>query len=98
MLSPQARKLSSAASAANAVIDHVRSWVMGTARGEVVSMAVISDGSYGVPKGLCFSYPVTCANGQWKIVQNLNIDAFSQAKLKVTIDELLEEKGQALAK
>jgi len=56
------------------------------------------DGSYGVPKGLCFSYPVTCANGQWKIVQNLNIDAFSQAKLKVTIDELLEEKGQALAK
>jgi len=92
-----ARKLSSAASAANAAIDHMRTWIMGTPKGEYVSMGVISDGSYGIPKGLCFSYPVSCSNGSWKICQGLKIDDFSQGKLKVTTDELLEEKSQALS-
>lgn len=91
----KARGLSSAASAANAAVDHMRSWVLGTPRGEYVSMAVYSDGSYGVPKGLIYSFPVVCANGKWKIVQGLKIDDFSQKLMKETADELLSEKSSA---
>jgi len=91
------RKLSSAASAAYAAVAHVRSWVLGTPKGEFVSMGVISDGSYGVPKGICFSYPVICSGGKWQIVQNLKLDAFSQDKIKITTEELLDEKKQALS-
>ena len=65
----QARNFSSALSAANAICDHVSSWIHGSPRGEWVSMGVISDGSYGVPEGLMYSFPVTCKGGKWKIVQ-----------------------------
>ena len=68
----EARKLSSAASAASAVCDHVHDWHFGTQPSEYVSMGVVSDGSYGVPKGLVFSFPVQCNKGSWKIVQGLN--------------------------
>jgi len=91
-----ARKLSSAASAANATVDHMHDWLLGTPQGEVVSMAVCSDGSYGVPKGLIYSYPVTCKAGKWTIVQGLKIDAFSQKKMDITTAELVEEKKSAL--
>lgn len=87
----KARGLSSAASAANAAIDHVRSWVSGT-DGKIVSMGVVSDGSYGVAQGLVYSFPCTCADGKWSIVQGLAIDAFSQAKMDETENELAEER------
>jgi malate dehydrogenase len=93
-----ARKLSSAASAANATVDHMRDWLLGTPSGEFVSMGVVSDGSYGTPKGVVYSFPVTCSNGQWKIVQGLKIDEFSRKKMDATAAELLEEKAAALAK
>lgn len=67
------RKLSSAASAANAACDHIHDWIVGTKPGEYVSMAVMSDGSYGVPKGIIFSFPVTCKDGKWTIVQGLKV-------------------------
>ncbi len=67
------RKLSSAASAANAACDHIYDWLVGTAPGDIASMAVVSDGSYGVPEGLVFSYPVTCNNGDFHIVQGLKV-------------------------
>ncbi|KRX09843.1 Lactate dehydrogenase/glycoside hydrolase, family 4, C-terminal [Pseudocohnilembus persalinus] len=92
----EARKLSSAASAANAVCDHIHDWLVGTAPGQVVSMAVMGDGSYGMSKDVCFSYPVTCQNGVWKIVQGLHINKFSQQKLETTQKELLEERTMAL--
>jgi hypothetical protein len=88
----EARKLSSAASAANAVVDHIRDWVLGTAPGEIVSMAVASDGSYGIPKGLVFSYPVTCSGGKYQIVKGLKLDKFSKEKIALTTKELQEEK------
>jgi malate dehydrogenase len=91
-----ARTKSSAASAAQAAVDHVRDWVLGTAKGEVVSMAVPSDGSYGVPEGLIYSFPVTCANGAYTIVKGLQLDEFSKKKLDLTTAELQEEKKQAL--
>eukprot|EP01133_Synstelium_polycarpum_P008159 gene8159-9584_t len=91
-----ARKLSSAASAATAIVGHVRDWVCGTRDGEVVSMAVISNGEYNVPKGLVFSYPVTCAGGEWSIVQGLKISEFIQQKIDLTIKELEEEKEAAM--
>ena len=94
----KARKLSSALSAASSVCDHVRDWMLGTAPGTWVSMGVISDGSYGAPAGLCYSFPVTCARGgTWTVVQGLAVDAFSQAKLDATAVELAEEKELALA-
>jgi len=93
----EARKLSSAASAANAAVAHMRSWVLGTPKGEWTSMAVVSDGSYGVPKGLVFSYPVLIANGKWSIVQDLKMNNLAKDKLKITTEELLDEKKQALA-
>lgn len=91
----KARGLSSALSAASSVCDHVHDWVLGTPRGKWVSMGVISDGSYGVRAGLCFSYPVTCAGGKWSIVKGLTIDALSQEKLNITEKELTEEQELA---
>jgi malate dehydrogenase len=87
----EARGLSSAASAANAAIDHIRDWVLGT-NGEWVTMGVPSDGSYGIPEGVMFGFPVTCQNGDYKIVQGLDIDAFSQEKLDATLAELNDER------
>lgn len=89
------RKASSAASAANAIVDHVRSWVLGTEEGTMVSMAVASDGSYGVPQGLMFSFPVICRNGDFKIVQGLQLDAFSNKLMAKTTTELIEERDMA---
>jgi len=86
---------SSAASAANAAVDHVRDWVLGTRPGHIVSMAVPSDGSYGVPEGLVFSFPVTCKDGGYTIVRDLVLDDFSQEKLRITKEELLNEKKDA---
>ena len=88
----KARGLSSAASAANAAIDHIRDWVQGTPAGDWVSMSVPSDGSYGVPEGLISSFPCTCANGDYSIVQGLDIDAFSSARIDASVAELLEER------
>ena len=88
----EARGASSAASAANAAIDHVRTWTMGTAAGDWVSMAVPSDGSYGVPEGLISSFPCTCANGEWSIVQGLDINEFSRGKIDASVGELAEER------
>ena len=88
----EARGLSSAASAANAAIDHMHDWALGTAEGDWVSMGVVSDGSYGAPEGLIYSFPCTCAGGEYRIVQGLEIDAFSRAKLDATANELSEER------
>jgi malate dehydrogenase len=85
-----ARGASSAASAANAAIDHMHDWALGS--DGVVSMGVYSDGSYGVEPGLIYSFPVTCANGDWQIVQGLEINEFSQAKMDATAQELIEER------
>lgn len=87
----EARGLSSAASAANAAIDHVRDWHLGTPAGEWVSMAVASDGSYGVPEGLIYGFPCLCKRGKWSIVKGLEINEFSRAKLDATSAELQEE-------
>ncbi|EFC46229.1 malate dehydrogenase [Naegleria gruberi] len=91
-----ARKLSSATSAAKAIVDHVHDWVLGTPEGEWVSMAIPSDGSYGIPEGVIYSFPVTCKDGVVTIVQGLKIDDFSRNKMEVTDKELREEKQLAL--
>ena len=88
----KARGSSSAASAASAAIDHVRTWVRGTPAGDWVSMAVPSDGSYGVPEGLIYSYPVTCQDGRYQIVQGLSIDEFSRDRMQRSLAELREER------
>ena len=88
----EARGASSAASAANAAVDHIRSWSLGTPEGDWVSMGVVSDGSYGVPEGLISSFPCTCADGQWRIVQGLDIDDYSRAKIDASTAELAEER------
>ncbi|MBS0393376.1 MAG: malate dehydrogenase [Proteobacteria bacterium] len=88
----KARGASSAASAASAAIDHVRTWVLGSAPGDFVSMAVPSDGSYGIPEGVIFSYPVTTAGGSYAIVQGLPVNEFSRARLAATDKELREER------
>ena len=88
----KARGSSSAASAASAAIDHVRSWVRGSASGDWVSMAVPSDGSYGVPEGVIYSYPVTCQDGHYEIVQGLSIDDFSRERMQKSLAELREER------
>ena len=88
----KARGLSSAASAANAAIDHIHSWVKGTPEGDWVSMAVPSDGSYGVPEGLISSFPCVCKNGKYEIVQGLEIDAYSRGKINASVAELAEER------
>ncbi|HEX4918589.1 MAG TPA: malate dehydrogenase [Limnobacter sp.] len=87
----EARGLSSAASAANAAIDHVRDWVLGT-NGKWVTMGIPSDGSYGIPEKTQFGFPVTCANGKFEIVKGLEIDAFSQERINITLNELMEER------
>jgi malate dehydrogenase len=87
----EARGLSSAASAANAAIDHVRDWVLGT-NGKWTTMGIPSDGSYGIPKDTIFGFPVTTENGEYKIVQGLDIDAFSQQRIDLTLKELMEER------
>ena len=86
------RGASSAASAANAAIEHMRDWVNGTASDSWVSMGIPSDGSYGIPKGLVYSFPVTCSGGEYKIVQGLAINSFSQARMDATRKELEEER------
>ncbi|KAK9095466.1 hypothetical protein Scep_026935 [Stephania cephalantha] len=91
----KARKLSSALSAASSACDHIRDWVLGTPKGTWVSMGVYSDGSYGIPAGLIYSFPVTCEKGEWSIVQGLKIDEFSRSKMDATANELLEEKSLA---
>lgn len=88
----EARGLSSAASAANAAIDHMRDWALGT-NGEWVTMGIPSDGSYGIPEGVMFGFPVTTENGEYKIVQGLDIDDFSRERINVTLNELEEERA-----
>ncbi len=88
----EARGLSSAASAANAAIDHMRDWALGT-NGEWVTMGIPSDGSYGIPEGVMFGFPVTTENGEYKIVQGLEIDEFSQKYIDITLKELEEERA-----
>jgi malate dehydrogenase len=87
-----ARGASSAASAASATVDAARSWLLGTPDGDWVSMAVVSDGSYGVPEGLISSFPVTTKNGDWSIVQGLEIDEFSRGRIDKSTGELAEER------
>jgi malate dehydrogenase len=89
----KARGSSSAASAASAAIDHVRDWVSGTPEGNWTSMAVPADGSYGIKEGVIYSYPVTCRNGAYQIVQGLSIDAYSRARMEATEKELREERA-----
>jgi malate dehydrogenase len=88
----KARGASSAASAANAAIDHMRNWVLGTEGDDWVSMGIYSDGSYGIEEGLIYSFPCRCKNGEWEIVQGLDVGEFSAAKMKSTEQELQEER------
>ena len=88
----QARGASSAASAANAAIDHMRSWALGTADNDWVSMGVISDGSYDIEPGLIYSFPCRCQNGEWEIVQGLPVSDFSRTRMDATAQELTEER------
>jgi malate dehydrogenase len=88
----EARGASSAASAANAAIDHVRDWMLGTPDGDWVSMAIPSDGSYAVQEGLISSFPVTCSGGEYRIVQGLEIDEFSRQRIDATVAELADER------
>ena len=88
----EARGASSAASAANAAIDHVRDWVQGTPEGDWVSMAIPSDGSYGVPEGIISSFPCTCSDGEWSVVQGLDIDDYSRGKIDAGAAELTDER------
>jgi malate dehydrogenase len=88
----KARGSSSAASAASAALDHMRTWFQGTAEGDWVSMSIPADGSYGIREGIIYSYPVTCRNGQYEIVPGLDIDEFSRGKMAATEAELREER------
>ncbi len=88
----RARGASSAASAASAALDHMRAWALGTDRGEWTSMAIPSDGSYGIEEGLIYSFPVTCSKGTYEIVPGLEIDAFSRERMDATAQELSEER------
>ena len=90
-----ARKLSSAMSAAKAASDHMKDWFQGTDKW--VSMGVASDGSYGAPKDVMFSFPCTCKDGKWSIVQGLSMNDFAKEKIDITGKELLEEKAEAMA-
>ncbi len=87
-----ARGASSAASAANAAIFHIRDWALGTSEGDWTSMGVYSDGSYGIQEGLIYSFPCVCKNGDWEIVQGLDVNEFSRAKMTATEQELAEER------
>ncbi len=88
----EARGLSSAASAANAAIDHVRDWVFGTPEGDWISMGIPSDGSYGIPEGVLYGYPCTCRNGRYEIVKGIELSDFSKAGMQATLKELHEER------
>ena len=88
----EARGLSSAASAANAAIDHIRDWSLGTKAGDWVTMGIPSDGSYGIPEGIIFGYPVTCKDGKYEIVKGIEISEFSRKKIDATLKELHEER------
>ncbi len=88
----KARGASSAASAASAAIDHMRTWALGTADGDWVSMGIYSDGSYGIQEGLIYSFPCTCKNGDWAIVQGLDVNDFSRGRMEATEKELAEER------
>ncbi len=88
----EARGLSSAASAANAAIDHIRDWVMGT-NGKWVTMGIPSDGSYGIPDGVMYGFPVTCEGGKYTMVKGLEIDEFSRGKMDATLKELEDERA-----
>jgi malate dehydrogenase len=88
----EARGASSAASAASAAIDHVRSWVQGTPEGDWVSMAIPSDGAYGVAEGIISSFPVTCSGGEYSVVEGLDIDDYSRAKIDASVAELADER------
>jgi malate dehydrogenase len=88
----EARGASSAASAANAAVDHIRSWVQGTPEGDWVSMAIPGDGSYGVPEGIISSFPVTCSGGDYTIVDGLDIDDYSRSKIDASVAELVDER------
>jgi malate dehydrogenase len=88
----EARGLSSAASAANAAIDHIRDWVMGTRDGDWVTMGVPSDGSYGIAEGVIFGYPVTCKGGRYEVVKGIDISEFSRKRIDGTLKELHEER------
>ncbi|WP_412028029.1 malate dehydrogenase [Deinococcus yunweiensis] len=90
----EARGSSSAASAASAAIDHMRDWALGTPQGQWVSMGIPSDGSYGVPEGLIYGFPVTCSGGQYQIVQGLEVSDFSRGKMDATAQELSEERDE----
>ena len=89
----KARGASSAASAASAAIDHMHTWVLGTPADDWVSMAIPSDGSYGIKEGVYYSFPVTCQEGGFEIVQGLEIDDFSRERMQATEDELFEERA-----
>ena len=93
----KARGASSAASAASAALDHMRTWALGSAEGDWVSMGIPSDGSYGIPEGVVYSYPVTCRDGQYQIVQGLEINAFSRERMTATYQELNEERAGVAA-
>ena len=83
---------SSAASAASAAVDHIRNWHLGTPEGDWVSMAIPSDGSYGVPEGIISSFPVVCSDGKYEIVQGLEINEFSRERIDASVAELVEER------
>lgn len=93
----EARGASSAASAANAAIDHVHSWALGTPGDDWTSAAIVSDGSYGVPEGLISSFPVRSVEGRWEIVEGLSIDEYSRGKIDASVAELLEERDAVRA-
>ena len=93
----EARGASSAASAANAAIDHMHDWVNGSAEGDFVSMAVPSDGSYDVAEGVISSFPCTCSGGEWSIVEGLEINPFSRERIDASVDELVEEREAVAA-
>ncbi|MEF2280115.1 malate dehydrogenase [Deinococcus sp. YIM 134068] len=90
----EARGASSAASAASAAIDHMRDWALGTSEGEWVSMGIPSDGSYGVPEGLIYGFPVRCSGGKYEIVQGLSVSDFSRGRMDATAQELTEERDE----
>lgn len=90
-----ARKLSSAMSAAAAISDHMKDWISGTKEGEHVSMAVVSDGSYGITEGIVYSFPVTCKDGKYSIVQGLPVSDFAREKMNITLKELEDERDMA---
>ena len=92
----KARGLSSAASAANAAVDHVRTWSLGTAKGDWVSMGIPSDGSYGVPEGIISSFPVTCKDGEYSIVQGLDIDDFSRERIDASAPQSSSSERDAV--